>query len=102
MTRRDAKVDANQEAIVEALRAIGVSVQSLAKVGEGCPDLLCGVNKVNFLLEVKDPDSSRGIKLLPKQKDWHANWRGRVHLAITPDIAVAIAENYRLLGGSQR
>jgi hypothetical protein len=33
--RRAAKVDANQAAIVEALRACGASVQSLAAVGFG-------------------------------------------------------------------
>ena len=38
--RRRAKVDSNQEDVVEALRARGYLVLSLASVGGGVPDLL--------------------------------------------------------------
>lgn len=41
--RRAARTDANQTAIVEALRKCGASVQSLAAVGKGVPDLLVGL-----------------------------------------------------------
>ena len=40
--RQAAKVDDNQAAIVEALRSLGASVESLAAVGKGVPDLLVG------------------------------------------------------------
>jgi hypothetical protein len=75
--RRAAKVDANHTQIVSALRQVGASVQSLAAVGAGVPDLLVGYHGRNYLLEVKDgskPPSAR--KLTQDQQVWHAAWRG--------------------------
>lgn len=75
--RRAAKVDANQAEIVEALRSAGCSVQSLATVGKGCPDLLVGYNGMRLLFELKDgkkPPSAR--KLTPDQEKWLGEWRG--------------------------
>lgn len=75
--RRAAKIDANHSAIVQALRAIGASVQPLHTVGSGVPDLLVGYRGVNRLLEVKDgakPPSARA--LTPDQREWIAAWRG--------------------------
>ena len=54
--RRAAHVDANQPAIVQALLEAGYTVQSLAGVGCGCPDLVVGARRLNVLLEVKNPD----------------------------------------------
>ncbi|HVQ52894.1 MAG TPA: hypothetical protein VMS92_22895 [Mycobacterium sp.] len=71
--------DANQADIVAALRAVGCSVQILAAVGKGCPDLLVSRSGVNYLLEVKDgskPPSER--KLTPDQVEWHRGRRGQV------------------------
>ncbi len=84
--RRAAKVDANQTEIVDALRAAGASVQSLAPVGKGCPDLLVGRGKLNILMEIKDGTG----KLTPDQKEWHEGWRGRVHLVRSVDDALAV------------
>jgi Holliday junction resolvase len=75
--RRAAKVDANQEQVVEALRAAGASVQTLAAVGKGVPDLLVGYQGKTLLLEVKDgrrPPSER--RLTEDQLKWHGAWRG--------------------------
>jgi hypothetical protein len=69
---RKAKVDTNQEVIVQALRAAGATVQSLAAVGHGVPDLLVGFRNQTVLLEVKD-----GAKR-PSQRDqvaWPVEWR---------------------------
>lgn len=52
--RRAAAVDANQTAIIRALRKAGVSVQPLHTVGQGCPDIIAGFRGVNYLLELKD------------------------------------------------
>jgi hypothetical protein len=91
MARIASKVDLNHSTIVDALRASGVSVQSLAEVGGGCPDLLCAVNGLNFLIEVKS-----GNELLnAKQKTWHREWRGTAHLARTVTEAICIADYYR-------
>ena len=46
------RVDNNHTAIVLALRAIGATVQSLASVSGGCPDLVVGYHGRNVLLEV--------------------------------------------------
>ncbi len=74
---RAAKVDANHEQVVSALRAIGASVQTLAAVGKGVPDLLVGYQGKTLLLEVKDgrkPPSAR--RLTEDQLKWHGAWRG--------------------------
>lgn len=76
---RKARVDDNHAEIVAALRQVGCSVQSLASLGNGCPDLLVGTHKANFLLEVKDGRKSPSRrKLTPDEKDWHEAWRGQV------------------------
>jgi Holliday junction resolvase len=82
--RRAAKVDANQDAIVVALRAAGASVQSLAAVGKGCPDLLCAFRGLMYLLEVKR-DKAQPNEL---QVRWHEGWRAAVHVVRTPDDAL--------------
>lgn len=77
--RKYGKTDANHAEIVRALRNVGASVQSLASVGEGCPDLLVGYQGKNFCLEVKDgnlPPSKR--KLTADESIWQGNWRGQV------------------------
>jgi hypothetical protein len=47
---RAAKIDANQEAVVLALRSAGATVQSLAGVGKGVPDLLVGYKGQTLLI----------------------------------------------------
>ncbi len=87
--RKAAKVDRNQPEIVEALRRAGCSVQSLASIGKGCPDLIVGRDGQNFLIEVKDGakvPSAR--KLTEDEKRWHENWSGQV--SIIEDIDQAL------------
>lgn len=89
--RRAAKVDANQAEIIEALRAVGATVQPLHMVGDGCPDLLVGYRVQNFIMEVKDgdkPPSRR--KLTPDQVDWHSEWRGQKAVVKTKEEALAV------------
>lgn len=89
--RRSAKVDANQPAIVKAFRDMGCSVQHLHAVGQGCPDLLVGYRGENILVEVKDGDKFPcKRKLTDDQKDWHEEWRGKVHIVETVSDAVAL------------
>lgn len=82
--RRAAKVDNNHSAIVEALRRAGCSVQSLAQIGDGCPDLLVGFRGSNFILEEK---TKRG-ELSQRQVLWHSLWRARVHVVRSPEEAL--------------
>jgi Holliday junction resolvase len=75
--RRAAKIDANQDAVVSALRAAGATVQSLAAVGKGVPDLLVGYKGKTLLMEVKDgrkPPSAQ--RLTEDQLTWHGAWKG--------------------------
>lgn len=84
MTRK--RTDQNQTEVVEALRAIGASVQSLASVGSGCPDLLVGYHRQNLILEIK---FEKGTWTDPEVK-WHMNWHGQVAVARTAEEAIAI------------
>lgn len=89
--RRAAKVDANHAEIVSALRSVGASVQSIAMVGGGCPDLLIGYAGLSFVLEIKDgakPPSRR--ELTPDEAAWHAAWRG--HAAVVTSVDEALRE----------
>ena len=89
MRRRAARVDENQAEIVKALRRIGCTVQSLASVGEGCPDLLVSLRGKNHLLEVKNPDKpTLDQQLTPAQFIWIQEWAAPVHVVKT--VAEAI------------
>ena len=86
--RRAARTDANQTEIVLACTAHGWTVQSLAPVGVGCPDIVVGARGVNVLLEIKDgskPPSER--RLTPDQVAWHKRWQGQVVVVETPEEA---------------
>ena len=89
--RRAAKVDDNQLSIVTALRRLGFSVQSLAMVGKGCPDIIVGSNGKNFLFEIKDgskPECKR--KLTPDEVAWHQTWKGQIHVVLCVEEIIAI------------
>lgn len=91
--RRAAKVDVNQGEIVAALRALpGVTVQSLATVGDGVPDLLVGVDGRNLLLEVKPGHvkEKRRWLLNANEERWHALWTGQRCVVRSVDEAVNV------------
>lgn len=96
--RQAARIDANQPAIVNALRQAGATVQILSHVGKGCPDLL--VTDYNYhtgriealLVEVKTekgeltPDEARffatypdgGPLIIARSADDVLRWFGRM------------------------
>lgn len=85
------RVDANQSLIVKDLRRIGASVQSLADLGKGVPDIAVGYRGQNFFFEIKDwrqPPSKR--RLTPDEKKWHQSWQGQVHVIETFNEALKI------------
>lgn len=87
--RRAARTDANQDAIVTALRAAGASVQPLSAVGKGCPDLLVGFRGSNHLFECKDGRKTPGNRpLTGDQETWIEGWRGAVRVVLSPDEAL--------------
>ena len=70
--RRAAKVDANQQMLVEALRSMGASVYV---IGEPV-DLLIGYAGQTCAVEVKNPKSSRGKILTKQQIEFFNEFRG--------------------------
>ncbi len=68
------KIDSNHTEIVDQLFLCGCSVQSLATIGNGCPDILVGYKGYNFVFEIK---TEKG-KLNQRQKDWFHQWDGEV------------------------
>ena len=91
---RAARIDANHEQIVSALRAAGASVQSLAGVGKGVPDLLVGFQGKTMLMEVKDGKKTPSERRLTEdQLKWHGAWRGGP-LAVVDSVDAAL----RMLG----
>ena len=82
--RRHSRIDAWHREAVDYLRSMGASVQSLADIGKGCPDLLIGWRGRNYLIEIKDgrkPPSQR--KLTDLEVTWHKQWYGQIHVIET-------------------
>jgi hypothetical protein len=87
--RRAARVDANQEQIVSAMRACGATVRVVTQ-GDGLPDLLVGYRGYTILMEVKDgrkPPSAR--KLTEEEEKFFENWTGGM-LAIVNSVEEAL------------
>ena len=80
--RRAARVDANQDQIVSALRAAGAYVWII-----GLPvDLLVGHKNHTFLVEIKTDSKKRLTKL---QADFFENWSGSTLARIdSPEAAL--------------
>jgi hypothetical protein len=88
-----ARIDANQPAIVAAIRKMGATVLHLHTIGKGAPDILIGYQGKNALVELKDgakPPSAR--KLTPDEEKFHAEWRGQVAIIESVDEAIAFIQ----------
>lgn len=82
------RADLNQSEIVKALRGVGATVHITNQVGQGFPDLVCGIFGKNYLLEVKNEDT-RG-RLTPEQEIFLDKWKGKVHVVKTVDEALRV------------
>jgi hypothetical protein len=80
--RRAAKVDANQAAIVDALRRCCVQVEPIGKP----VDLLICHRGETALMEVKNPDGRD--QLTKDQIEFMARWPGKVHVVRSVDEAI--------------
>ena len=69
-----------------ALRKAGCSVQSLARVGAGCPDLLVGRAGSNWLMEIKTDGSTQN----QAQLDWSRTWNGQCEVVRSLEGALAV------------
>jgi hypothetical protein len=91
MPRTAARIDANQPAIVAALRGIGASVLHLHTL-KNCFDLLVGYRGRTFLMEVKDPAQPPSKRRLTEgEAQFKAQWRGSTyHVVQTVDEAIGL------------
>lgn len=91
--RRRARIDANQPAIVKALRLAGATVLHLHSVGQGCPDLCVGWKRRNFLLEIKDPTKPLNQRRLSEDEmAVHMAWQGQVAVVESAEEALALIQ----------
>lgn len=106
------KRDENEKPIVDALRAIGATVDRLNDFG--VPDLLVGYRGRTILLEVKNPEKTTKAKsakskpgagpaenhkgqLTPRQVEWWGQWIGAAaHVVETPKEAIAAVKGVDL------
>jgi hypothetical protein len=91
------RTDSNHADIMTTFRALGCSVQSVAMVGKGCPDLLVGKDGWTVPVEVKDgakPPSAR--KLTADEEIWRANWKGSYALIESPEQAHQLVAEMQL------
>jgi Holliday junction resolvase len=87
--RKIGRTDTGQREIVQALRDIGASVEVLSGVGNGCPDLLVGWRRQNYLLEVKSEKGS----LTQDQVRWWRLWGGD-----PPYLVRNVSDAYQAIG----
>jgi hypothetical protein len=88
---RAKRTDANQAAIVKALRDVGASVGVMSDLGRGMPDLMVGYTPPNgkpqtYLLEVK----TAAGKLTADEHKWHMLWRGQVAIVRSVEDALRV------------
>lgn len=77
--RQRAKVDSNQSEIVSVFRKLGYSVFCTHQVGSGFPDIVCGKNGINLLVEIKDGSLSPSRRKLTKDESaFHNLWLGNI------------------------
>ena len=88
-----AKTDANEKAIVKALRMLGYSVQT------GVDDIFVGANKKNYWFEIKNPNlANKDGKVFesaikPSQKLLRDTWKGLYFIVTTLDEILEIIKN---------
>lgn len=77
--RRAARIDDNQNAIVECFRALGASVAVTSSLGGGFVDIVVGAHGKNCLVEIKDGDKPPSARTLTKhEQKFHEEWQGMV------------------------
>lgn len=81
---RNAKTDANQKEIIDALTVAGCTVVQIDKP----VDLLVGRHGLTFLLEVKNREGKN--RLTKAQEEFIETWRGRP-VAVVHDVDEALS-----------
>lgn len=79
---RGKMLDANHKEIVEYARTLGVSVLDTAAIGGGFPDTIWGIEGINILVEIKNPDNPYyGVN--GNQEDFADMWQSDVYVVYT-------------------
>lgn len=77
------RTDDNHREVVDEFRKImpEATVFDLSGAGRGVPDLLIGLDRKNYLFEIKDPAKCPSARsLTDAQKEFHEGWQGQVHV----------------------
>ena len=98
--RARGKIDANQTAVVQALRATGMTVWITSQMGNGAPDMVVGWRGLNIMLEIKDGDNVPSAqKLTVAEQNFSDTWAGQICIANSAEGAVlAVIEHWRKWG----
>lgn len=91
---RAKRVDANQAAIVAALRQIGCVVTDLSGCGEGVPDLIVSFRSKLYWFEIKNPNLRWELK--PAQVKFHAEQKNVANVDV--HIVTTIEQAFEILG----
>ena len=90
------RIDANHNELVKIARDMGASVQSLAAVGKGCPDLLIGYKGRNLLVEIKDGRKSPSHRYLTiSESAWHEGWAGEAYVILSTDQMIKLLQSVK-------
>lgn len=102
-TRRAAKIDYNQPALVELIRAMGVSVAITSAAHDGFTDLVIGFGGVTVLVEVKDGNKEPARrKLTPQQATFHGSFKGAITVIENEQQAVELVNRIKKVAASTR
>lgn len=89
--RKIARTDANQTAIMDALRRVGALVHSTAQLGGGFPDIIVGHRRRLYMMEIKDGTKKPSAqKLTSDEEKFHALWWDYVYTVNSPEAAIKI------------
>ena len=91
--RRAARVDANQQRIVDGARRVGYRVSITSTVGQGFPDLVVWnpASRKLMLIEVKDPSQPPSKRELTQdQVDFHACFEGATAVVETVEQLIEV------------
>lgn len=98
MPRRKAKIDDNQQEIVNTFRSMGISTAITSSAGDGFTDLVIGYGGLTVLVEVKDgkkPPSAQ--KLTPAQQRFHSSFLGAITTINSVEKAVILGNRLKQL-----
>lgn len=88
---RARKIDTNQPELVKQMRELGLSVFITSMVGNGFVDAVVGHQKINYLMEIKDPNQPPSKRrLTPDEQQFFDTWKGQVDKVETIDDVLRV------------